>query len=139
MAQFDSPPRSPARPSACLVAIGSTASPAQFPAPAGPPIDMGSPVADRVGAGSRRRIPPNKLPEPTNGPQRVRYTLTLPRPDLCQQARTANRYTVARPVYNGRHGVSYRSGLRLLLPSGDRVEGSRRHRLPRRPSPGRLP
>ena len=90
---------------ACLGMAGSQAQ-AQFPVASGPPIVLGSPVA----VASSPVVTSNAVPvngDSSFGSSRgVDYAL----PFLSRarrEARTANRYTVARPVYAGRPGVSF--------------------------------
>ena len=79
--------------------IGSSSAQAQFPISSGPPIIMNAPVAAPVG-------PVTTSVSPSTGSSRVTYALPF-LSDARRKARTANRYTVARPVYSGRPGVTF--------------------------------
>ena len=80
--------------------VGPSSARAQFPIADGPVIDM-----------SAAGIPPaGSLVSPTEAPalgsRGVTYA-TPPFSEARRKARVANRYTVARPVYNGRPGFSF--------------------------------
>jgi len=70
---------------------------AQFPIASGPPIVMREGVT---------AAPVFTAEAPASNDTRIRYALPLGS-EARRQARTANRYTVARPVYAGRPGVTF--------------------------------
>ncbi len=85
-----------------LIGLAISHSPvqAQFPVTNGPVIDM-----------SRSQVPPaggyvSPTAAPALGSRGVNYA-TPPFSEARRKARTANRYTVARPVYNGRPGFTF--------------------------------
>lgn len=82
------------------VLAGGVEARAQFPVASGPPINMGSPTVIT----SARPVVTTETPIVSD--TRVRYALP-PFSEERRKARTANRYTVARPVYAGRPGVSF--------------------------------
>ena len=90
---------------ACL-GWGAAEARAQFPVASGPPIVLGAPVA----VTSSPVVTSNTVPLTGNssfGSSRgVNYALPFLSPAR-RSARTANKYTVARPVYNGRPGISF--------------------------------
>ena len=87
-----------------VVLMGSVVAPvearAQFRSAARPAIDMGSGVvADGPAPAVVGEVP-------AANDTRIRYALPF-LSEARRKARTANRYTVARPVYAGRPGVSF--------------------------------
>ncbi len=74
-------------------ALASSPAQAQFPIGSGPPLSMGSPVV-------------TASPAPVVADRGIRYALPLGS-EARRKARTVNRYTVARPVYAGRPGVTF--------------------------------
>lgn len=85
-----------------FLGLGAAAAPAraQFPVAAGPPIVMVAPTV----ASSGGYVDP--VTASSLGSRGVTYA-TPPFSQARRKSRTANRYTVARPVYAGRPGVSF--------------------------------
>ena len=84
------------------LAVGQSPVQAQFPVASGPPINMGFPVVASA-PGVVAFIP---APTPSATDTRIRYALPF-LSEARRKARTANKYTVARPVYAGRPGVTF--------------------------------
>lgn len=82
-------------------ALGRAEARGQFPVASGPPINM------TAGAAATEAAPAVVAEAaPAASDTRIRYALPF-LSDARRKARTANRYTVARPVYAGRPGVSF--------------------------------
>ena len=85
---------------ASVLMVGTGRAEAQFPVTSGPPIVMTNPTVTTV--------TPLVAPEvaPHLGSRGVTYATPL-FSDARRRARTANKHTVARPVYAGRPGVTF--------------------------------
>ena len=82
-----------------VAGLGTSAARAQFPVAAGPPIVMSGPVVQTSAPLVTTETPVVSSRGPT-------YATPL-FSEARRKARTANRYTVARPVYAGRPGVTF--------------------------------
>ena len=85
-----------------LIVLGSVEASAQYPVASGPPAPALAPPVITTAAGSY--ITPTQAR--SLGSRGVNYDLPFGS-EARRKARTANRYTVARPVYNGRPGVTF--------------------------------